>query len=70
MTILIDPHIEYYWSATNLAVLDIFLHLNRAVDQYMNGFPAIRALDIELLKPVSRHDRGRIRIILPLSVEK
>jgi hypothetical protein len=64
-------HLDYKIDrpTTDFAVFDIFLGLDRTIDQYREAFPAIRALHLGFDKLVN-HDAGRMRNMRPLSVEK
>lgn len=60
---------KIYRTATDLAILDIFLVFDRTIDEQSDLFPAIGALR-RYLDDLVDHDSGSIRMMRPLSVEK
>ena len=64
----VDLDHEIDWMTAHLAILDIFLLLDRCVDQQGETFPAIGTLN-HALNELINHDAGRIRSKRPLSVE-
>jgi hypothetical protein len=56
-------------TATNLAILDVFLGFDRTIHQQRDFFPAVRALQRYLYQLID-HCSGSMRRMRPLSVEK
>ena len=69
-TIIIDNDIKLDGSAADLAILNVLLRLDRAIDKHNNRFPAPGALNIGFGQLIMTHWRGRMRMILPLSVDR
>ena len=68
-TEIVDLDHEIDWPTAHLAVFDVFLLLDRCVDQQSESLPAVGALDYAFDELID-HDAGRIRSIRPLSVAK
>src|SRR4030065_13233 len=45
-TFVIDRHVQVYRPAANLAVFDVVLHVDGAIDQQLDSFSAIRTIDL------------------------
>jgi hypothetical protein len=65
---VVDLDHEIDWMATQLAILDVFLLLDRCVDQQGESFPAKGTLNHAFHELID-HDAGRMRNKRPLSVE-